>query len=63
MNPALWDHRTVVVWNMITKATKYNQPTQYLYLDEKRKAGIVKLIRKQIAKFELSKEEHGYAIA
>jgi transposase len=53
----------VIVWNMITKATKYNPPTQYQYLDEKRKAGIVKRIRKQIAKFELSKEELGYAIA
>jgi len=53
----------VIVWNMITNATKYNPPTQYLYLDEKRKLGIVKRIRKQIAKFDLSKEELGYAIA
>jgi transposase len=53
----------VIVWNMITKATKYNPPSQYLFLDEKRRLGIVKYIRKKIAKFELSKEELGYAIA
>ena len=62
----------VIVWNtaylvrstsMITGATKYTPPSRYLFLDEKRKLGIVKHIRKQIAKFDLSKEELGYAIA
>jgi hypothetical protein len=53
----------VIVWNMITKASKYCPPSQYLYLSEKRKLGIVKHIRKQIAKFDLSKEELGYAMA
>jgi hypothetical protein len=48
---------------MITKATKYNPPSKYFFLNEKRKLGIVKHIRKQIAKFELSKEELGYAMA
>ena len=50
----------VIVWNMITKATKYNPPSQYLFLDEKRKRSIVKNIRKKIAKFALSVEELGY---
>ena len=53
----------VIVWNMITKATNYNPPSKYMYLDEKRKLNIVKHIKKQIAKFDLSKEELGYAIA
>jgi hypothetical protein len=53
----------VIVWNMITKATKYSPPSKYLFLDEKRKPGIMKRIRKQIAKFDLSKEELGYASA
>ena len=50
----------VIVWNMITKTTKYNPPSQYLFLDEKRKCGIVKNSRKKIAKFALSVEELGY---
>jgi hypothetical protein len=47
---------------MITKAVKYNPPSQYLFLDEKRKLGIVKHIRKNIAKFGLSIEELGYVM-
>jgi hypothetical protein len=50
----------VIVWNMITKATKYNPPSKYLYLDEKRKLGIVKYIKKQIVKYEISNMELGY---
>jgi transposase len=53
----------VIVWNMITKGIKYAPPSPYVYLDEKRKLGLVKRIRKQIAKFDLSKEELGYAFA
>jgi len=53
----------VIVWNMITKGTKYSPPSPYVYLDEKRKLGLVKRIRKQIAKFDLSKEKLGYAFA
>jgi transposase len=52
----------VIVWNMITKTTQYAPPSPYLFLDEKRKRGIVKHIKKQIATFDLSKEELGYAI-
>jgi len=52
----------VIVWNMITKTTKYNPPSQYLFLDEKRKRGIVKNIRKKIAKFALSVEEFGFVM-
>ena len=52
----------VIVWNMITKTTKYNPPSQYLFLDEKRKRGIVKNIRKKIAKFALSVEELGFVM-
>lgn len=49
----------VIIWNMITKGTNYNPPTKYLCLDEKRKLGIVKRIKKQIAKFDLTNEELG----
>lgn len=51
----------VIVWNMLTKGTAYNPPTQYLMLDEKRKLGLVKRIRKQITKFDISNEDLGLA--
>lgn len=50
---------SVIVWNMIVKGMPYQPPTQYLFLDEKRKLGLVKRIKKQIAKFEITKEDLG----
>ena len=49
----------VIIWNMVTKKVPYLPPTEYLFLDQKRKLGIVKRIRKQINKFELKPEELG----
>jgi transposase len=53
----------VIIWNMITKSIPYNPPTQYLCLDEKRKQGLVKRIRKQIAKFELTNLDLGVVVS
>ena len=50
----------VIIWNMIVKAQPYTPPTQYLFLDEKRKLGLVKRIQKQIAKFELTTQDLGF---
>ena len=47
----------VIIWNMVTKGQQYVNPEGYLYLDQKRKLGLVKRIKKQIAKFELTNEE------
>lgn len=44
----------VILWTMIVKKIPYQPPTQYLFLDEKRKLKIVKQIRKTIAKFDIS---------
>jgi len=49
----------VIIWNMLVKEIPYNPPVQYMYLDEKRKLGIVKRIKKQIAKFDISENELG----
>ena len=49
----------VIIWNMVTKKEAYKPPVQYLMLDEKRKLGIVKHIRKQIHKFDLKTEDLG----
>jgi transposase len=49
-----------IVWNMLVKGQPYNPPTQYLFLDEKRKLKLVARVKKQISKFELTKEELGF---
>jgi transposase len=50
----------VIIWNMATKGTPYINPENYLYLDQKRKLGIVKRIQKQINKFALTNEDLGF---
>jgi transposase len=50
----------VIIWNMVVKQVPYQPPTQYLFLDEKRKLGIARRIRKQIDKFELTNADLGF---
>ena len=47
----------VIIWNMLSKGEEYKPPTEYLFLDQKRKMKLVSNIRKKIAKFELNPEE------
>ena len=42
---------------MVTKGTRYINPEGYLFLDQKRKLGLVKRIQKQIDKFGLTNAE------
>ena len=51
----------VIIWNMLVKGTPYNPPSQHMFLDEKRRLGLVKRIKKQIVKFEIEPEQLGYA--
>lgn len=51
----------VIIWNMLVKGEPYNPPTKYMYLDEKRRLGLVKRIKKQIDKFEINPEQLGFA--
>ena len=44
----------VIIWNMVAKGIPYHNPEGYLFLDQKRKLGIVKRIQKQIDKFALT---------
>mgnify|MGYP000724172831 CR=1 FL=1 len=46
-----------IIWTMITKKVPYNPPTEYLFLDQKRKMGLVNRIKKQMAKFDIKPEE------
>lgn len=50
----------VLLWNMVVKNTPYKPPTEYLFLDEKRKLKLVARVKKQIAKFDLTKEDFGF---
>ena len=49
----------VIVWNMITKQIPYQPPSEYLFLDQKRKLRIVTRMKKTIAKFDISSQELG----
>jgi len=49
----------VIIWNMVVKKVAYVNPEGYLFLDQKRKLGLVKRIKKQIDKFGLTNEELG----
>lgn len=49
----------VIIWNMVVKRVSYINPEGYLFLDQKRKLGLVKRIKKQIDKFGLTNEELG----
>jgi transposase len=51
----------VIIWNMVTHGTNYINPAGYLFLDQKRKLGIVKRIQKQIDKFGLTNEDVVFA--
>jgi len=47
----------VIIWNMVTKKQDYTPANQYLFLDQKRKMGLVKKIKKQITKFDIKPED------
>ena len=50
----------VIIWNMIVKNISYSPPTDYLFLDQKRKLKLVNRIKKSITKFELKPDELGF---
>src|SRR5680860_666397 len=52
----------VIIWNMLVKEIPYNPPTEYLFLDQKRKMKLVSRIKKNIAKFELNPEDVGFSL-
>lgn len=53
----------VIIWNMVTKKQAYKPPTDYLFLDQKRKMGLVKRIKKQISKFDIKPEDLDFSIS
>ena len=53
----------VIIWNMISKKVEYKAPTEYLFLDQKRKFNVIQKIKKNIAKLELKPEDVGFVTA
>ena len=47
----------VIIWTMVTKKVQYKPPTEYLFLDQKRKQ--IAQIRKKITKFGIDPNELG----
>jgi transposase len=47
----------VIIWNIVVKGVPYVNPEGYLFLDQKRKLGMVKRIQKQIDKFGLNEND------
>lgn len=52
----------VIIWNMVVKGVPYINPEGYLLLDQKRKLGLVKRIKKQIDKYGLTEQDLGLKI-
>ncbi|MBK8848427.1 MAG: IS110 family transposase [Bacteroidetes bacterium] len=52
----------VIIWTIITKKVSYKPPTEYLFLDQKRKLKLVERIKKQITKFDLKPDDVGFVI-
>lgn len=52
----------VIIWNMISKNIAYKPPTEYLFLDQKRKIRVIEKMKRNIAKLELKPEDVGFII-
>ena len=50
----------VIIWNMLTKGIPYNPPSEYLFLDQKRKLKMVNRIKRNMAKFQIKPEDVGF---
>jgi hypothetical protein len=53
----------VIIWNMLVKGEEYKPPTEYLFLDQKRKMKIIKNIKNKITKLDLKPEEVGFNLS
>jgi len=47
----------MIIWNMITKKEAYSPQEEHMFLDEKRKLGLVKRMRKKMATFGITSDD------
>lgn len=57
----MWGKLGVIIWTMITQQVAYKPPTEYVFLDQKRKQKLVERIKKNITKFDIKAEDFGFA--
>ena len=50
----------VIIWTMIIQKVAYKPPTEYLFLDQKRKQKLVERIKKNITKFDLKPDDFNF---
>lgn len=50
----------VIIWTMVTKRVPYQPPTDYLFLDQRRKLRLVNKMKKNIVKFDIKPEDVGF---
>ena len=50
----------VIIWNMVTRKIQYQPPSDYLFLDQKRKLKLVSRIKQNIVKFDIKPEDVGF---
>lgn len=51
---------SVILWTMATKKVPYSPPSDYLFLDQKRKLKLVSQIKKNIVKFDIKPDDIGF---
>ena len=51
---------SVILWTMATKKVPFSPPSDYLFLDQKRKLKLVSQIKKNIVKFDIKPDDIGF---
>ena len=51
----------VIIWNMVVKNIPYENPKEYLYLDQKRKLAVQKRLQKQVENYQFSVDDLNFA--
>ena|SRR4030042_3818436 len=49
-----------IIWTMVIKKVQYKPPTEYLFLDQKRRLKVMQRMKKNIAKFDIKPEDVGF---
>jgi transposase len=50
----------VIIWNMVVKNIPYENPENYLYLDQKRKLAVQKRLQKQVENYQFKPEDFNF---
>lgn len=51
----------IIIWNMVVKNIPYQNPKEYLYLDQKRKLAVLKRLQKQVENYNFSVDDFNFS--